>query len=177
LGQPLLAITSDQRSFQAINTLEGRYTTGRVSSYGLLHNIPVVLLRGNWQNWIRGAISVDPSTITAIRQDREDRGTWVTVEKESDDKRQKTHLLIEPKEGTLLSRIVESDAGELFAEITYGGWVSIGKCKQPHMIKVSGLEFNTELAIKLSGVLIAENLNKDDFRLTAPVSYVRQVLP
>lgn len=177
MGQPLLAIASDQRSFQIINTLERRYTTGRVSSYGLLHNIPIVLLRGNWQNWIRGAISVDPSAITAIRQDRKDRGIWVTAEKKSDNNRQKTHLLIEPKDGTLLSRIVESDTGELFAKITYEGWVSIGKCKQPDTIKVTGLEFSTELVIRLSDVLIAENLNKDDFRFTAPVGYVRQILP
>ncbi|MCK5516757.1 MAG: DUF4292 domain-containing protein [Desulfobulbaceae bacterium] len=177
LGQPVLAVTSDQHTFQLVNTLKRKYITGRVLSYGLFHNIPPALLQGNWKNWARGTITIDPPTITNIRQDREGRGTWVTVQKKADNNPLKTHLLIELEDGNLLSQIIENDTGKVLAKITYEDWVSVGKCKQPHMIKVTGLEYNTELTVRLSDVLTAEDLDKDDFRFTAPAGYMRQIFP
>ena len=177
LGQPILVVTSDQHTFQLITTLERRYITGRVSSYGLLHNIPPALLRGDWVDWIRGTVRVDPSTITDIRRDRENRGTWVTVQTTADNILQKTHMLIDSGEGDLLSRRIENAAGKILAEITYEDWMPVGYCRQPYTINITGLEYNSTLAVKLSHVLIAENLNRSGFRLTAPANYVRQILP
>lgn len=176
-GQPVLAITSDRHTFQLVNTIERKYIGGSVYSYGLLHNIPSALLGGNWTDWIRGIISVDPSTIVDMRQDREKRGTWITVREREDDNNRKTHLLIESEKGRLLSRIVEGDTGEIFVEITYEDWISVESCEQPHLIKVTGLEYNTHLTIKLSDIRVAGNLDKDDFRFTAPAGYMKQILP
>ena len=177
LGQPVLAITSDQQTFQLVNTLERVYFTGNVLSYGLFNNIPSVLLQGNWKNWVRGTIMIDPSTITNIRQDREDRGIWVTVQRKGDDNWPKTHLLIEQEEGKLLALIVEDDTEKVSVKISYEDWVSVGKCKQPHIIKVTGLEYNTELTVRLSDVQVARDLDKDDFRFTAPAGYMRKIFP
>ncbi len=176
-GQPVFVVTSDQHTFQFINTLQRKYNTGSVSSYGLLHNMPPALLRGDWVDWIRGAVKVDPSTITDIRRDRENRGTWVTIQTTAENSLQKTHMLIEPGKGDLLSWRVESDTGEVFVEITYEDRVSVGYCRQPYTINITGLEYNSTLTVKLSNVLVAESLNKSDFKLTAPANYVRQILP
>ena len=176
-GQPILVITSDQNTFQFISTLQRKYITGSVHSFGLLHDIPPALLDDNWMSWIRGIIRVDPSTITEIREDRENRGIWVSMQGKAKNNLPKIHLLIEPDEGKLLSRIIEDDKGEVFTKITYDSWASVGNCKQPHLIEVTGLEYNGELTITLSDVLIADDLDKDDFRFTAPASYVKQILP
>jgi len=122
-------------------------------------------------------VSVDPSTITEIRQDRENRGTWVTIQRKTGGNIQKIHLLLELGEGKLLSRIIEDNTEKIFARITYEDWLSIGACKQPQLIKVTGLQYKTELTITLSDVLIADYLSKEDFELTAPAGYIKQFLP
>ena len=86
-------------------------------------------------------------------------------------------MLIEPDEGKLLSRIIEGEKGEVFTKITYDNWAAVGNCRQPHLIEVTGLEYNSELMIALSNVLVTDDLDKDDFRFTAPASYVKQILP
>lgn len=176
-GQPVLILTSDQKSFQLINTFKKKYIAGSVYSYGLLNDIPLALLKGNWQEWTRGTISIDPSTITDIREDGVNRGIWITAESRTAGDPLKTHLLIAPGEGVLLSRIIEKSKGDRLAEITYDDWQSVGTCRQPYTIKVSGLEYQTEIAIKLSDVRIAEKVNKDAFRLTAPANYLQQIIP
>ena len=177
LGQPVIAITSDQHSFQLINTLEKKYISGSVYSYGLLSDIPPALLKGNWHDWIRGIITIDPAVVHDIRQDRKNRGIWVLVERGKDADYQKIHLLIEPGEGNILSRIIESNTGEVLARITYKNWIPVGNCKLPHIIEVTDLGYNTGLTIRLSDVLVADNLDKKDFRLTAPASYMKQIVP
>jgi len=176
LGQPVLAVTSDQHTFQLINTFKRKYIAGKIFSYGMIHNIPPALLTGNWQNWIRGKISIDIDSITTVRNDRENRGIWVTTTTETNGGLQKTHLLIEQSASVLRSQIIESDKGELIAEITYDNWVRTGNCQQPRTIKVTGLEYDTELTIQLSNVQPA-NLKKDDFRLKYPAGYLKQITP
>ena len=175
-GQPVLVITSNQRTFQIINTFTREYITGSVYSYGLLHNIPLALITGNWKDWTRGTVSVDPSSIVDIRDDRENRGIWVTVVDTTESNLQKEHLLVDAEQGILLSRIVESDQGDLVATIIYDNWISVGNCKQPHTIKVTGLEFGTEMAIELSDIRIAAELEESDFLLTKPVGYMKQII-
>lgn len=174
-GQPVLAITSNQQTFQLINTLKRKYTTGNVYSYGLYHNIPLALIKGNWNYWLRGTIRVDPSTVTDIRKDRDNRGIWVTVDSKTEDNSQREHLLVAPEQGVILSRILASNGGNHLATITYDDWVPVGSCKQPSTIKATGLEFGTELTINLSDVRIAEELDKSDFFLTKPLGYEKQI--
>jgi len=176
LGQPVLALTSNQDTFQLINTFTKTYITGSVYSYGLHKNIPLALVKGNWKDWIMGTMNVDPAIITNIREDRDDRGVWVTVAENTEKKSRTTHLLVDTRQGILLSRIVESNKGEILATITYKNWVSVGNCQQPQTILVTGLEFGTEMTIKLSDVRIAEDLDKNDFLLTKPAGYLMQFI-
>lgn len=176
-GQPILILTSDQKSFQLINTMKRMYIAGNLYSYGLQNNTPLTLLKGNWQDWIRGTISVKPSAITNVRGDAENRGTWITAESETEGNFLKTHLLIEPDEGVLLSRIIEDDKGNRLGEFTYSDWESVGTCRQPYTIRVTGLEYHTEITIKLSDVLVAEKVAENEFLLTAPVNYLQQIIP
>lgn len=176
-GQPILILTSDQKSFQLINTMRMVYTAGSLYSYGLQNDIPLTLLKGNWQDWIRGTISVKPSAITNVRGDAENRGSWVTVESEAEGNFLRTHLLIDPEEGVLLSRIIEDDKGNRLSEFTYNDWESVGSCRQPYRIRVTGLEYHTEITIKLSDVLVAEKGAENKFLLTAPANYLQQIIP
>lgn len=177
LGQPVFLIASDQDTFKLVNTLQRKYIAGSVHSFGLLHDIPPVLLAGDWVNWIRGTTDVDPSNITEIREDREHRGIWVSIQEKTNNSLQKSHLLIDPDKNRLLSRIIEDEEGSVFTKITYDDWATVGICRQPHLIEVTGLEYNSELKITLSDVLNADYLDKDDFSFTAPAGYVKQLLP
>jgi len=176
-GQPILILTSDQKSFQLINTMKRMYIAGSLYSYGLQNDIPLALLKGNWQDWIRGTISVKPSAITNIRRDVENRGTWITAASETEGNFLKTHLLIEPDKGVLLSRIIEDDKGDRLSEFNYNEWESVGGCRQPYSIRVTDLQYHTEITIKLSDVLAAEKVAENEFLLTAPANYLQQLIP
>jgi hypothetical protein len=177
LGQPVILLTSDQKTFQLINTLKRKYISGSVYSYGLLNDIPSILLKGDWQEWIRGTVSIETSSITDIREDKNDRGTWVTAEGGRDDSFIRTHLLIDPGENVLLERIIEKKGWRGMVKITYSDWVAAGMCRQPTAITMTGLKYQTEIAIKLSDVRPVDKLEGGDQLLTAPPNYPQQIIP
>jgi len=179
LGQPVILLTSDQKTFQLINTLKRKYISGSVYSYGLLNDIPSIVLKGDWQEWLRGTVSIDTSSITDIRGDKDDRGTWVTAEGDEgrDDSFVRTHLLIEPEENILLERIIEKKGWRGLVKIAYSDWVTAGMCRQPTAITITGLKYQTEIAIKLSEVRPVEKTEGSDRLLTAPANYPQQIIP
>jgi len=177
LGQPIFALTSDQTTFQLINTLKRKYISGTVYSYGLLNDIPSPLLKGDWQNWIRGTVTIQTSAITDIRGDKKNRGIWVTAEGSRDDSFSRTHLLIDTGGNVLLERIIERDDGNRLAKITYADWVSVGTCKQPTSISITGLRYQTEVTVNLSDIRPVETTDNDARLLTAPANYLQQIIP
>ena len=177
LGQPVFLLTSDQKTFQLINTLKRKYISGSVYSYGLLTDIPSPLLKGNWQNWIKGTVTVQTDSITDIRGDKNNRGTWVTVEGKRDDGFARNHLLIDPGKSVLLERIIEKNGGVRLAKITYGDWISVGTCEQPTSIGITDLKYQTEITVNLSDVQLAERTENDARLLTVPANYLQQIIP
>lgn len=179
-GQTLLAFAVIKRRFQLINTFERRYIKGNTYSYGMLHNIPAILTQGTWNEWLRGTTHLSNGEIIDLRNDTEKRGLWITI------RRKKTapaitggltHLLIDPKKNLLLSRILENDRGKIVAEIHYGNWKPVSGCAQPYAIRVTGLDYSTEIDLKLSNIAIVDDLTEEDFHLKAPAGYVRQIIP
>ncbi|NOR26555.1 MAG: DUF4292 domain-containing protein [Desulforhopalus sp.] len=171
-GQPILVITGDQVTFQAINTLKKQYLAGSLSSFGLRNDIPSYFLKGNWSGWLTGRNELSSQAITDIRNDRDSRGVWLTFQ--SEEQAGVYHLLLDPEREVYLGLILENAYNETVAEIAYDNWVTLGKCRQPLEINITGLDYGIEMRIELSNVLITDE--RKTYRLKPPPGYIRRYM-
>ena len=171
-GQPILVVAGDQDTFQAINTLEEQYLAGSLSSFGLRNDIPSYLLKGNWSGWLTGRNELSSQAITDIRNDQDSRGVWLTFQREK--QAGVYHLLLDPDKEVFLGLILENAYNATVAEIAYDNWVTLGKCRQPLEINISGLDYGIEIRIELSNVLITDE--KKTYRLKPPPGYIRRYM-
>jgi hypothetical protein len=174
-GQPVLAIAGDQRSYQAINVPEQKYLAGSVRSFGLRNDLPVDILKGSWGEWITARNLRSSQSIIAIRRDRDNRGVWISFRHEKSEPPGLSHLLLEPGSQLPLVRILENGDGTIVAEVTYGDWVTIGRCRQPQEINITGLDYGTDIRLKLTNVQLTEEPKQ--FHLPVPPGYAQQLLP
>ena len=172
LGQPILVIAGDQDSFQAINTLEKKYLAGNLHSFALRNDIPSYFLKSNWSFWLTGRNQLSSQAITEIRKDRDSRGVWLTFQSEK--QKGMYHLLLDREQEIFPILILEDDKGKTVAEITYDNWVEQGQCRQPLDINIAGLDYGTNIAIKLSNVLISSEVKT--YQLKAPRGYLQQYM-
>lgn len=171
-GQPILIVAGDQDSFQAINTLEKKYLAGNLSSFGLRNDIPSYFLKSNWSFWLTGRNQLSSQAITEIRNDRDSRGVWLTFQSEK--QKGMYHLLLDREQESYPILILEDGNGKTVAEITYDNWVEQGQCRQPLDINIAGLDYGTNIEIKLSNVLISSEVKT--YQLKPPQGYLRQYM-
>jgi hypothetical protein len=172
-GQPILAVAGDQESFQAINIADKSYLTGSLRSFGLRNNIPPYLLKSDWSFLLTGRIQLPSQSIIEIREDRNQRGVWLTSQRKNITGLY--HLLLDRDKEVLLACVLENGSGDTVAEISYDNWVTLEGCKQPLDISISGLDYGTEIQLKLSNVSTSDE--KKTYRLQPPPGYRRQYMP
>lgn len=175
LGQTVLAIAGDQEEYQAVNVPEKMFLAGSVQSFGLRHDIPVEILKGPWGEWLTARNFRPGSTISAIHEDKSARGLWISFRHEKTEPAGISHLLLEPVSNLPLSRIMENGAGRIVAEITYGDWTTVGDCRQPLEISITGLDYGIDIRLKLSNVQLAQDAKK--YSLPVPQGYLQQYRP
>jgi hypothetical protein len=174
-GQTLLAIAGNQKSYQAIYVPEKQYMAGSMRSFGVRHNLPAEILNGNWGEWITARNQRPSNTIKAIHEDKKGRGLWISFSHDKSEPAGMSHLLLEPVSNLPLSRILENGAGKMVAEVTYGDWIQQGECRQPQEIIITGLDYGTDVRLKLSDVRLTSEANQ--FTLPIPPGYIQQLLP
>lgn len=177
LGQPLLAISSNGKTFQRIATMERNYLHGRVQSYGLYHDVPLSILNGDWGAWLTGRISGRKFKIEDVRQDEQNRGIWLTTAYDKAGQSYREHILIEPDRQLILGRVLTSGKDAILANVTYSNHRNIGGCQQPERIAVSDLDFGTEIQLELSDTREVEQCPAGQFTLPKPGGYTEQYMP
>ncbi len=177
LGQPLMAITSNGKTFQKVATMERNYLHGRVQSYGLYHDVPLSILNGDWGAWLTGRISSRQFEVEDVRQDEQNRGVWLTTAYVKAGQSYREHILIEPDRQLILSRVLTSDKDAILANVTYSNHREIGGCLQPERIAVSELDFGTEIQLELSDTREVEQCPASQFALPKPGGYTEQYMP
>ncbi len=170
-GQPVLVIAGDQKSFQAINTIQRNYMAGSLRSFFLRNDIPIYFLQGNWGGWLTGRNLLPGKEITDIRVDRESRGVWLSYKSKGGI----YHLLFDPERKIFPIRVLEDDKGRKVAEISYNKWINLAGCSQPREINIAGLDYGTDIHIDLSNVSLSDE--RKDYRLQPPPGYSRQIMP
>lgn len=173
LGQPFFIVTGDQDSFQAINTIDKYYLTGSIRSFGLRNNIPEYFLKSDWGSLLTDRNLLPSQAITDIRDDRNGKGVWLTFKNK--DQSGISHLLLDLEKEVFHKRILENGRGQKVAEISYGDWVTLEACKQPLEISIAGLDYGTDIHIKLTNVHISDE--KKTYRLQPPAGFSQHFMP
>ena len=86
-----------------------------------------------------------------------------------------SHLLLESVSKLPLAHILENSAGKSVAEVTYGDWMTQGKCRQPQEINITGLDYGIDIRLKLSNVRLTSEAKQ--FTLPVPPGYIQQLQP
>lgn len=175
LGQTVLAIAGDRRSYQAVNVFERQYLEGSMRSFGLRHGLPQEFLGGAWGEWLTGGSERSADSISAIREDKDGRGLWVSYRHHPPEPAGATHMLWQTEAKTVLTIIIENDKETPLAEISYNQRMSEEACHQPLEIHITGLDFGTDIRLQLSNLrFFAE---KKQYNLPIPRGYQQQYLP
>ncbi len=175
LGQTVLAIAGDQKSYQAINVPEKKYLAGSIQSFGLRHNIPPEILGGPWGEWLTARNQRPSNTIATIREDKKGRGVWISFRHSKSEPAGMSHLLLEPVSKFAISHILEDSEGRVVAEVTYGDWIHQGACRQPQEINITGLDYGIDIRLKLSNIRLTSEAKH--YPLPIPPGYIQQFMP
>lgn len=173
-GQTMWAIAGHQRVYHIIEPLRRQYTGGSLSSFGVRNDLPSFFLKGEWAAWITARNRYTSDMITAIRNDRKNRGVWITLPKDRT-RGYIDHILLNQEQALITERILTSDTESKLATISYSEYEKIGECYQPHSIEVSGLGYGTEIRLQLDNVALQEEIK--NYTLPIPQGYFRRYLP
>lgn len=174
-GQPLFAAAGDHLSYQAINVPERLHMAGSMRSFVLRHKLPLEFLSRSWGEWIMARNTRPSSSVTAIYEDREGRGVWITYRHDENEPAGRSHLLVDPVETRIIARVLEDGKGETVAEVTYADWQDGGRCRQPREVNISGLKYGAQIRLKFTDLRLSDEEKR--FQLPVPPGFTRQLRP
>lgn len=175
LGQTILAIAGDRKAYQSVNVVERLYVEGSVHAFGLRHGLPEEFLSGAWGDWLTGSSDRGSDAITAIREDKDGRGLWVSYGHGRQEPPGTTHLLWDLESKTILQAMLENGDGRIIAEISYQERMGPEVCRQPQEVHITGLDYGTDIRLRLSNIEFKAERKR--YRLPIPNGYQQQYLP
>lgn len=174
LGQTAWAIAGNRNSYQVLEPLRNRYTAGNLDSFGVRNNIPRYFLQGDWSGWLTGRFHYKSDKITDIRSDSQNRGVWITMDRDILSG-YTSHLLFDLENHLILERIITGRAGEEIANIRYGETLTTGDCTQAKTIILSGLDLGIKIRMELENIMLLDEISS--YTLPVPPGYSQKYLP
>ena len=176
-GQPLLAFASDGVNFQKVSTPDSLYMNGHVLSFVLKNDLPIALVNGQWGAWLTGRLGGNALNSKKIQEDEHKRGFWFTTEYQTPAGKYHEHLLVNPQTKTLLGRILTDQKENVLADVLYTGRRDVAGCSQPESIKITQLDFNSEIEMSLTDIQKVDGCTAGDFSLKRPEDFTHLYLP
>ena len=170
-GQPILITAGNQVSFQLLNTVSRAYLAGNLTSICIRNNIPVQVVKGNWEEWITGTKKL-PAQPLEIRNDVKSNGLWVTYKNSSGGLE---HLYIDLDGEKITQRLLEDTDKKRWGEIQYLSWTSQGSCALPSEIVIKGLTNNVEIRFVFTDISTTDEPR--NYKLTVPPGFSKKYYP
>lgn len=177
LGQPMYALSTDGKNFQAINAVKGVYKYGKISSFIERHNLPKDIFHEEWANWLSGSMKFDEDKLVELRGDIESRGVWLKIQKKAKARISHEYLLYDAVNRQLLERVAIASNGHEIARIVYREWTAVNGCPLPQEIEVYGISYGTDIFIRLKDIINDSTFSHTTFNLQLPPGYVQQYYP
>ncbi len=175
-GQPLFAFTTDGSGFNQIDTTHQQFMDGDLEAIGRIYDTPPFVYNRPWGKWLTARLP-DSDLITAIREDAEGRGSWVTIINQDETgtsdgtESPAQHLLLDTDNTRILRRIFTTGKGDIEAELSYSDWTP-ENAWQPGKITIEGLDYGSRIVIEFSAISDMEYCTTGDFQLRQPAGYV-----
>jgi hypothetical protein len=185
LGQPLVVFVSDGQRVQFVNTMQTLFTDGNLADFVRVYEIPPVAFASDWSRWLTGRLP-RALEITALREDQQGRGIWVSIAAEtSTDSSSMTalreHVLIDPAKKLVIGRLYTDRSGsDIEATIGYDNWLAErdgGELVQPGTITITDLDYSGQLELTFSALQASGQCRPASFELRQPPGYQYQPLP
>lgn len=178
LGQAILVLVSDGKSFRSVNTLENQFVSGGLHALAIRNDLPPELVTGQWGLWLTGRIETpEDGVIAEVLQDAAARGIWVKIVDPRDEEKGADYILINPEKGRVLARLLTDADGNSIARIDYSDWQGEQKCQQPATFLITSVSKGAEISLHLSGILTDKELTEKNFSLRPPPGYFIKLLP
>ncbi len=174
LGQTILALATDGKSFQTVNTLKREYAQGTFKSFVLRYDLPAPLLSGNLVYWLTGYVPLLDNEPTSILNDSQARGYWIVRTIENNYIEAKEYLLIDSLTHNLLTRIITDLDENVIAKVGYSDWLEHGNCQQPTNVLISKLSTGFKASIQLKDFIWENSYTKEDFHIASPPNYIQR---
>ena len=137
LGQPILILLTNGKTFKSLNVLEGRAYTGSVNSETFRKFVPQGFDPELSYYWLTGRVPPGDIEILRVRRGKEQNGYWLQVrygQSEVDNM-----ILFDPEEFVVQRHIVLSDKGDHLLDLVYGNY------QRGHMAKKHLADNNPEI--------------------------------
>lgn len=173
-GQPLFIVVGNQKKYKSINTPQQMYIAGGITSFALRNRLPIHFIKGRWYDWLTGKNLISTDYLTAIHEDKEGRGVWMTFE-DNEGAGNISHLLVNPQKKVIMERLLQTRQKKDLATISYDDYANIGGCLQPQHINIAELPYKIEIDLKLSATALSSE--PKSYTLTPPKGYLQQYRP
>ncbi len=180
LGMVLYAFASDGQSFQTLDISQRRHISGNLRTLAIRKNVPVILAQGDLFAYIIGALPAEPLKIRKITRDSRDQTVWLQLDQTGRNKTSDSrwlHLDIHKRQ--VLGYLFLDNEGSVIADITYKKMDTMqNSCISPeHTTLITGLQWGTEITLKLKDIRTDTPFEDADFSLPVPDNYYKQLQP
>ncbi len=170
LGQPFIALSSNGRSFQAINTFKKEFYSGKLTDFALKYNISGAIIGDNWGNHLYG-LPPQWTEGTEILNDDSSRGYWVKTVSRNGNFEGREYTLLAFDNYRLLTRILTDAEDRIITRIDYSQWQKLGFCLQPTKLLITGLAKGFKATLELEDILVENHFTVKDFIIKKPSGY------
>lgn len=178
LGQPQYAFATNGSRFQTVNVTNRVFKHGRVSTFVKKHSLPKSILHDEWGIWLTGRIPQADENIQQLRQDKMNRGFWLTMEPEEQSAYfSNVFLLIDPIRQLLMERVANDKDGNEVARVIYNNWTTIDHCPIPTTVEIQSHSYSTTIQIELKKINTNKNFKEKEMALQPPRGYLQQYYP
>ncbi len=178
LGQPVYAFASDGINYQILQARQYRHIRGTMRTLAVRHEIPEILLQGDWFSYLTGYIPTDSLEGVEIHRDISDRSVWLRLfPADTNRVPESIWIHINLLQKTVLGYLFLDSTGATVAEIRYANTQGDRKqsCKPEGTITITQLPWGAELTIKLLNISSASQFNDAGFSLPVPPGYTTQL--
>lgn len=173
-GQTSWAVAGNQKKYQILNPVKYQYTAGSLDSFGIRNNIPPFFFQGEWYAWLTAHSKYTSEETTTVRADNSNRGIWFSMQPDVINGNI-AHVLLDPENLLVLENVVTTESEKELVTFIYSEFEKIGDCYQPQSITITGLDYGTEIRLRLKNIALLDEVKK--YKLPVPPHYFKQYLP
>jgi outer membrane lipoprotein-sorting protein len=174
LGQPILILVTDGKTFKSLNIIESKAYMGSTESETFKKFAPPGYDPKYSFYWLTGAIPVGDIEIQEVSRDREDKGFWLQIQYGQSSNY--SMILFDPVDLVVLRHIMMNDKGDHLVDLVYDEYrpenLNDESCRIPTKISISSVSgVKKKMDLKLFSFIPDPEFSPTDFDVKIPDNF------